>query len=75
LECNLNHSRLAQDLTLQSLGEQGISLTVVAEPYSIPDASRGAGDLLCSVAILWTGVAGNASCLMIEQGRGFVAVK
>jgi DNA-binding transcriptional LysR family regulator len=45
---------------LQSQVERGIDLAVVAEPYSIPDASRGAGDLLGSDAILWIGVAGNA---------------
>jgi hypothetical protein len=59
---------------LQSLVEQRIGLAVVAEPYSIPDASRRAGDLLGSDIILWTGVAGNPSCSIIEQGRDFVAV-
>jgi exonuclease III len=45
----------------------------VAEPYSIPDASQGAGDLFGLVAILWIGIAGSPSCSVIEQGRGFVA--
>jgi hypothetical protein len=75
LQCNLNHSRRAQDLMPQSSVERKIGLAVVAEPYSIPDTSRGARSLLGLVAILWTGIAGNPSCSIIEQGRRFVAVK
>jgi hypothetical protein len=71
LQCNLNHSCRAQDLLLQNLVEREIGLTMVAEPHSIRDASRGAGYTLGSVVKLWTGVAGNPSCSMIEQGRGF----
>jgi hypothetical protein len=63
LQCNLNRSR--RGIMLQSQVERRIRLAVVGELYSIPDASRGAGDLLGFVA----------SCSMIEQGRGFVAVK
>ncbi|XP_068985002.1 uncharacterized protein [Bombus flavifrons] len=59
----------------QSLTERRIALAAVAEPYCIPDASRGAGDLTGSVAIFWTGIAGSPSCSVIERGRGFVAVK
>ena len=62
---------------LQSLVERRIGLAAMAEPYSIPDASRGTGDLLGLVAIiLWTGIAGISSCSMIvDEGRGIVAVK
>ena len=35
----------------QSLVERRIGLAAVVEPYSIPDASQGAGDLISSVAI------------------------
>ncbi|XP_050490454.1 uncharacterized protein LOC126873526 [Bombus huntii] len=59
----------------QSLTERRIGLAAVAEPYSIPDASRGAEDLIGPVAIFWTGIARSPSCSVIEQGRGFVAVK
>ena len=59
----------------QSLAERRIGLAAVAEPYSIPDASRGAGDLIGSVAIFWNGSAGIPSCSVIERGRGFVAAK
>jgi hypothetical protein len=51
---------------LQSLVERRIGLVVLAEPFSIPDASRGAGDLHGLVSILWTRIAGNLSCSMIE---------
>ena len=37
----------------QSLVERRIGLAAVAEPYSFPDASRSAGDLIDSVAIFW----------------------
>ena len=50
-------------------------LAAVAEPHSIPNASRGAGDLIGSVAIFWNGSAGSPSCSVIERGRGFVAAK
>ncbi|XP_033360079.1 uncharacterized protein LOC117238962 [Bombus vosnesenskii] len=40
-----------------SLTERRIGLAAVAEPYSIPDASRGAGDLIGLVTIFWTGIA------------------
>ena len=75
LQCNLNRARQAQDLMFQSLVERRIGLAAVAEPYSIPDASMGAGHLIGSVAIFWNGSAGGPSCLVIERGRGFVAVK
>ena len=51
LQCNLNGARRTQDLIFQSLVERRTDLAVVAEPYSISDASRGAGDLIGSVAI------------------------
>ena len=47
---NLNRS--SRDLMFQSLVERRVGLVTVAEPYSIPDASRGAGDLIGSVHIL-----------------------
>ena len=75
LQCNLNRASRAQDLMFQSLAERRIGLAAVAEPYSIPDASRGAGDLIGSVAIFWNGSAGIPSCSVIERGRGFVAAK
>ncbi|XP_076482261.1 uncharacterized protein LOC143303938 [Bombus vancouverensis nearcticus] len=59
----------------QSLTERRIALAAVAEPYSILDASRDAEDLIGSVAVFWTGIAGSPSCSVIERGRGFVAVK
>ena len=59
----------------QSLVERRIGLAAVAEPYSIPDTSRGAGDLTGSVAIFWNVSAGSPSCSVIELGRGFVAAK
>ncbi|XP_076476110.1 uncharacterized protein LOC143302923 [Bombus vancouverensis nearcticus] len=59
----------------QSLTERRIALAAVAEPHSIPDASRGAGYLIGSVAVFWTGITGSPSCSVIERGRCFVAVK
>ncbi|XP_050493834.1 uncharacterized protein LOC126875153 [Bombus huntii] len=75
LQRNLNRSRRAQDLMFQSLTERRIALAAVAEPYSILDASRDAEDLIGSVAVFWTGIAGSPSCSVIERARGFVAVK
>jgi hypothetical protein len=48
---------------------------VVAEPYRVPDAPRGAGDLENSVAVFWTGNEGSPPCSLIDRGRGFVAVR
>jgi endonuclease/exonuclease/phosphatase family metal-dependent hydrolase len=48
---------------------------VVAEPYRVPDAPRGAGDLENSVAVFWTGNEESPPCSAIERGRGFVAVR
>ncbi|XP_076482497.1 uncharacterized protein LOC143304049 [Bombus vancouverensis nearcticus] len=59
----------------QGLTVRRIALAAMAEPNSSPDASRGAGDLIGSVAIFWTGIAGSPSCSVIVRGRGFVAVK
>ncbi|XP_033364995.1 uncharacterized protein LOC117242437 [Bombus vosnesenskii] len=67
--------RRVRFLDRKSLTERRIALAAVTEPYSIPDASRGAGDLIGSVAIFWTGIAGSPSCSVIERGRDFVPVK
>ena len=75
LQCNLNRARRAQDLMFQSLVERRIGLAAVAEPYSIPDASWNAGDLIGSVAIFWNGSAESPFSSVIERGRGFVAAK
>ena len=75
LQCIPNRARRAQDLMFQSLVERRIGLAAVAEPYRIPDASRGCGDLIGSVAIFWNGSAGSPSCSVSERGRGFVAAK
>ena len=69
LQCNLNRVRRTQDLMFQSLVERRIGLEAVAEPYSIPDTSRGAVDLIGSVAIFWNVSAGSPSCSVIERGR------
>jgi hypothetical protein len=55
---------------LQSLVDRRIGLAVAAEPYSIPDASLGAGDLLGSVAILWTGARGEPLLLDARARTG-----
>ena len=33
IQANINHSARAQDLLLQTMGELGLGLAVVAEPY------------------------------------------
>jgi hypothetical protein len=48
---------------------------VVAEPYRVPDAPRGAGDLGDSLAVFWTGNEGSPPCSVIERRRDFVAVR
>ena len=53
----------------QSLVERRIGLAAVSAPYSISDASRGAGDLIGSVAIFWNESAGSPACSVIERGR------
>ena len=75
LQCNLNRARRAQDLIFQSLVDRRIGLAAVAEPYSIPVGSRGAEDLIGSVAIFWNGSAGSPFCSVIERGRDYVAAK
>jgi hypothetical protein len=58
----------------QSLAERGVGLPVAAEPYRVPDASQGAGDLDGLVAIFWTEVK-RCPRLVIERGQGYIALQ
>lgn len=59
----------------QNLVERAIGLAMVAEPYSILDVSRGAGDQVGLDAIFCAVIAVSPPYWVIEQGRGFVFVK
>lgn len=53
LQTNANYCRAAQDLLAQTAVEKGVDLTVVAEPYTVPDSPAWFGDKCGSVAIYW----------------------
>ncbi|XP_049880311.1 uncharacterized protein LOC126376807 [Pectinophora gossypiella] len=73
--CNLNHCRAAQDLLLQTLAEWSIALTVVAEPFRVPDHPRWFPGDGGSVAIHWGGGRSDPPCSLLCSGQGFVAVE
>ncbi|XP_053989964.1 uncharacterized protein LOC128882396, partial [Hylaeus volcanicus] len=74
IQINLNHSARAQDLLMQTLVEWGAGLTVLAEPYRVPDHPYWMGDLLGSAAIVWSGRPGTPPLELLECGRGYLAV-
>ncbi|XP_033361469.1 uncharacterized protein LOC117239760 [Bombus vosnesenskii] len=63
-------SRRAQDLLLQTIRENEVTLAAVAEPHRIPDSPNWIGDLDRSAGITWT----SASGVLLDRGSGFVAV-
>lgn len=75
LQGNLNHCRGAQDLLMQTLAQESISLAVVAEPYNVPDHPRWFRDEGSSIAIHWAGRENALSCTLLEKGHGLVAVE
>ncbi|XP_020297386.1 uncharacterized protein LOC109861943 [Pseudomyrmex gracilis] len=77
LQCNVNHSRGAQDLMIQSLAELGGVIAVAAEPYNVPDHPSWLGAEDGSVALYFRYGSGPESSVfsLLERGRGFVAAE
>lgn len=75
IQGNINHCRAAQELLLQTLAECSIALTVIGEPYRVPDHPRWFAGDCGSVAIYWGGGQGDPPCSLLRSGQGFVAVE
>lgn len=76
LQSNLNHFREAQDLFLQTLAEGDYSIGVAAEPHHVPKNNPcWAGDTVGSVAITWRWWEDAPTCVFLEAGLHYVAVK
>ncbi|XP_046976453.1 uncharacterized protein LOC124542558 [Vanessa cardui] len=60
---------------MQIIAEWSIGLSVVAEPYRVPDQPCRFGDDAGTVAVHWAGGAGVPPCSLLEAGQGFVAVR
>lgn len=73
IQVNLNHTRAAQDLLLQTMAEQNIELAIVAEPYRVLNHPNWIGDTQGMAAIIWRGTSG--SFKKLESGRGFAAAR
>jgi hypothetical protein len=74
LQCNLGRSRRAHELLFQTVRENEVALTVVAEQYRVPDASNWIRNLDGSTAITWT-PALSAPGALLDCGSGYVAVE
>ncbi|XP_013142066.1 PREDICTED: uncharacterized protein LOC106106084, partial [Papilio polytes] len=75
LQGNLNHCRNAQQLLMQTIAEQQVALSVLAEPYTVPDHPQWFGDLTCSVAIHWSGRERVPMCSLLHKGTGLLAIR
>ncbi|XP_068619330.1 uncharacterized protein [Battus philenor] len=60
---------------MQTVDEFRVALSVVAEPYNVPDHPRWFGDDSGSVAFYWRGGEGTPPCTLLSKGQGYVAVK
>ncbi|XP_047995913.1 uncharacterized protein LOC125233826 [Leguminivora glycinivorella] len=72
MQVNINHCANAQDLMIQSIAEWQIGVTVVSEPYFIPDRNDWVSDHNKTVAIIAPAAAGSPSFENTVKGRGFV---
>jgi hypothetical protein len=70
----LGHSRRAQDLLCQTIRESRIALTVIAEPYCVPNTTNWAQDTSGRAAITWSPVL-SPHGVLLDRGNGYVAVE
>jgi hypothetical protein len=78
LQCNLGRSRRAQDLLFQTIRENEVALSVVAEPYRVLDSPNWVGDLDGTTAINWTTTTTTTTVApgaLLERGNGYVAIE
>lgn len=74
IQTNLNHCRAAQDLLMQSMAMMNVELSIMAEPYSIPDRPTWYSDQTNKVAIYWRGIKGSPLITEYDKGKGYIAV-
>lgn len=76
IQSNVNHARAAQDLLMHTLAERGCTLSIIAEPYRVPEEHPSwASDNTRTVAITWRWWDGAPVCSPLATGNRFVAVK
>jgi len=72
LQINLNNCRAAQDLQMQKEKEGNIDITLISEPYRVPDSADWAASLDGTAAIHWS--TKNMQCSGVLQKRGRFSV-
>ncbi|GAB1867299.1 Reverse transcriptase [Camponotus japonicus] len=75
LQSNANHCRAAMDLLAQYELEHRIGVSIVSEPYRIPEDNTWIGSLQESVAIHWNYHCMESTGVPIRRGRYSVAIK
>lgn len=76
IQANVNHTKEAQDLLLQTMSERKCTLGIVSEPHRVPkDHPLWTSDTTSTVAITWKWWRGAPVCTPLKQGTHYVAVK
>lgn len=76
LQCNLNHTKAAQDLCIYNCRNWGINVAVVSEPYITTAVIKWTYDLDGLVLVIDYDCEGNNSYLQILSiGHGYVSFK
>lgn len=75
LQCNINHCRAAQDLLTQFELENRIGITVISEPYIIPDSLDWVHSANTKVAIHWNHNFVRSSGIIQYRGNYVVALR
>ena len=72
LQANVNHWARAQDLLLYTITEDRFELTVVSEPYRVPEHPDWITNHTGSVSVVRGNHTNSATLRALAQGRGFV---
>lgn len=76
LQININHARDGHNLMLQRMIEDDFALSIVPEPYMIPqDNPLWFSNDTETVAITWRKTKDPLPCIPLEKGKYHVAVK
>lgn len=76
LQVNANHAARAQNLFLQTMAEHGFAVTIVAEPYRIPDNNPlWHGNRNGTVAMVWRQTANPLPFTPLEEGHAYAVAR
>lgn len=75
LQVYLNHCKVAQDLLMQMEKEQKTTISLVSEPYRVPNNANWVACTNGTAAIHWNGENSPFTGILMKQGRFSVAMR